>query len=91
MMGAISTISSKGQITLPREVRERLGVGEGDKVEFTFNGTQTVVKPLRVAAENPFDKWVGIAKDSFKDKQEMLAWERELRGYDEWDEKDLKL
>ncbi len=29
-----SRISSKGQITLPMQVRERLGVGSGDEVEF---------------------------------------------------------
>jgi AbrB family looped-hinge helix DNA binding protein len=29
-----ATITSKGQITLPKEVREALGVGTGDRVEF---------------------------------------------------------
>lgn len=87
-MGAISTISSKGQITLPQEVRQRLGVGEGDKVEFTFDGIQTVVKPVR-AAVNPLAKWVGIAKGSFKNEDELLAWERETRGHDGWDDKDF--
>jgi len=87
-MGAISTISSKGQITLPQEVRQRLGVREGDKVEFTFDGTQTVVKPVR-ADENPLTKWVGIGKGSFKDEEELIAWEREMRGHDAWDDQDL--
>lgn len=31
---ATATLTSKGQITLPKSVRERLGVGAGDKVEF---------------------------------------------------------
>ena len=31
---AIATLTSKGQITLPKVVRERLGVEAGDKVEF---------------------------------------------------------
>jgi AbrB family looped-hinge helix DNA binding protein len=29
-----ATITSKGQITIPKEVREALGVGTGDRVEF---------------------------------------------------------
>jgi AbrB family looped-hinge helix DNA binding protein len=29
-----STITSKGQMTLPKEIRERLGVRQGDRVEF---------------------------------------------------------
>jgi AbrB family looped-hinge helix DNA binding protein len=31
---ATATVTSKGQITLPKAVRERLGVDAGDKVEF---------------------------------------------------------
>ncbi|HBL31426.1 MAG TPA: AbrB family transcriptional regulator [Acidobacteria bacterium] len=31
---ALSTLTSKGQITLPREVREHLHIAEGDRVEF---------------------------------------------------------
>lgn len=30
----MATITSKGRITLPREVREHLHVGKGDRVEF---------------------------------------------------------
>jgi antitoxin PrlF len=31
---ASSTLTSKGQITLPKSVRDRLHLGAGDKVEF---------------------------------------------------------
>ncbi|WP_158750990.1 AbrB/MazE/SpoVT family DNA-binding domain-containing protein [Acidobacterium sp. S8] len=34
---ASSTITSKGQITIPIEVRTNLGVGVGDRIEFVFN------------------------------------------------------
>ena len=30
-----STITSKGQITVPKEIREFLGVGDSDKLAFT--------------------------------------------------------
>ncbi len=29
-----ATITSKGQITIPKDVRARLGIGAGDRVEF---------------------------------------------------------
>ncbi len=32
-----STLTSKGQLTVPREVRERLGVSQGDRLTFRFD------------------------------------------------------
>jgi len=40
-------ISSKGQITLPKKVRDALGVGPGDQVRFLILGDEVrVVKPV---------------------------------------------
>ena len=46
---ATATLTSKGQITLPKVVRERLGVEAGDKVEFveTEPGVFKVVAATR--------------------------------------------
>jgi AbrB family looped-hinge helix DNA binding protein len=48
-----STLTSKGQLTLPKEVRSRLGVAAGDQVEFTIldNGSITVVAARRPASQ----------------------------------------
>ena len=35
-MNNSSTISSKGQITVPHEIRKRLGLEPGDRVEFVM-------------------------------------------------------
>jgi AbrB family looped-hinge helix DNA binding protein len=40
-----STLTSKGQITLPKQVREQLRVGTGDTVEFVI-GTDGEVRVL---------------------------------------------
>ena len=39
---ARSTITGKGQITLPKAVREALGVGYGDRVAFHIHEDGTV-------------------------------------------------
>jgi antitoxin PrlF len=42
-----STITSKGQITLPKEVRDHLGVREGDRLDFIIASDGAVrVQPL---------------------------------------------
>jgi antitoxin PrlF len=42
-----TTLSSKGQVTIPREVREFLNIFPGDGVRFEIRGEDVVVKPLR--------------------------------------------
>lgn len=40
---ATATITSKGQITLPRDIRQALGVEPGDRVSFVVREDGTVV------------------------------------------------
>jgi antitoxin PrlF len=72
-----STISSKGQITVPLEIRRRLGLKEGDRVEFVVEGERTVIRPAH-PAENPFEKYAG-ALPAFRSEREIDAWVSSLR------------
>jgi antitoxin PrlF len=45
----VATITSKGQITLPKPIRQALGVDFGGKVAFDLRGSQVVV--TRVESE----------------------------------------
>jgi antitoxin PrlF len=39
----LATITSKGQITLPKPIRQALGVDYGGKVAFDLQGSQVIV------------------------------------------------
>jgi len=75
-----STISSKGQVTVPIEVRHRLGLKAGDRVEFQFEDGKTVLRPAR-SDENPFAQFVGMFP-AFSSREEINAWYRDLRDDD---------
>ena len=77
---ATSTISSKGQVTVPVEVRRRLGVKVGDRLEFVFEEGRTILRPLRTG-KNPFAKYIG-SMPAFSSQKEINAWIRDLREDD---------
>ena len=51
-----STISSKGQVTVPQEIRNRAGLSAGDRVEFVVENGKILFRPLR-GETNPFEKY----------------------------------
>ena len=48
----IGTLTSKGQITLPRSIGQVLGVGPGDKLVFEQRGSEVVVSRADTEHEN---------------------------------------
>lgn len=42
-----TTLTRKGQVTIPKPIRDRLGVREGEKVLFVVRGDEVVLKVLR--------------------------------------------
>jgi len=72
-------ITSKGQITVPREIRRVLGVKTGDRLLFEHKGGLVRVRPLR--AENPFEKYRGIGNPGIPSgRKAVIRWVRKLRG-----------
>ena len=42
-----STITRKGQVTIPKAIRDRLGVKKGEKVLFVMRGEEVVLKVIK--------------------------------------------
>jgi antitoxin PrlF len=40
----ISSVTSKGQTTIPADMRRRAGIEPGDKVRFSFDGDRIVIE-----------------------------------------------
>jgi antitoxin PrlF len=78
-MSNSSTISSKGQITVPQEIRKRLGVEPGDRVEFVMEEGRTVIRPLR-SEVNPFEKFIGILGPFPGGEEGIKAWIDDMRS-----------
>ena len=75
-----ATLTSKGQITIPKEVRRRLGLKKGDHVAFSIEDGRTVLYPMP-AAHEPFSIFAG-ALGSFVDERDVRTWLRDLRDED---------
>lgn len=74
-----ATITSKGQITVPREVRRALGVRSGDKLLFESDGNGVRVRPVR--SKSAFSKYRGIGNpDIPSGKKSIRKWLRGMRG-----------
>lgn len=71
-------LTSKGQITLPRDIRRRLGVQAGDSLLFQADESGVRVKPLR--AGSPFEKYRGIGNPGIGSGRKAInRWTRQTR------------
>jgi AbrB family looped-hinge helix DNA binding protein len=72
-------LTSKGQVTVPREVRRFLGVGAGDRLMFESDGKGVRVRPVR--SQSAFSKYRAIGNPGIRSgKKNIRRWLREMRG-----------
>ncbi len=50
-------VTSKGQVTIPKQVRDKLGVQPGEGIGFEEKGGIFIIK--KAVKKSPFDKWIG--------------------------------
>lgn len=72
-----ATVTSKGQITIPKEVRDRLDVEEGETLRFRFDEDGSV---RLVVPNDPMDRFDEVRERAAGlevDVQELIERERE--------------
>jgi len=74
-----ATLTSKGQVTVPLEVRRVLGVRTGDKLLFEGDKDGIRVRPLR--KKSAFSKYKGIGNAGIpRGRKGINEWLRQTRG-----------
>jgi antitoxin PrlF len=43
----LSTVTTKGQVTIPKPIRDAMGIGPNDRVAFIREGERVLLQPLR--------------------------------------------
>ena len=72
--------SSKGQIVIPKEIREKLGIIPGEKVLFRIVGKHAEITPL---PEDPIRAMRGILKGGSSLAKELLKERKRDNKIDE--------
>ena len=73
----VSSVTSKGQVTIPKDIRDAMGVTEGDKIFFQADGDTVTLRKI------PKDKLSDILMRAKPLNEPSLAFQRRLRR--EWD------
>jgi antitoxin PrlF len=72
-------ITSKGQITVPRDIRRLLGVKSGDSLVFQTDADGVRVSSARTGS--PFARYRGIGNPGISSGRKAInRWVREMRG-----------
>ena len=69
-------VMSKGQVTIPKNIREALGVTTGDRVTFIFeNGSVRVINSAVYAMQKFLEQMKGQAeKAGFTSEEDVADW-----------------
>ena len=77
MIIGTSSISEKGQITIPKEIRDKLGIMQGDRLIFDLKGNKIIIR------KSGTNKISEILKNQKPWSESSIEFQKQLR--DEWE------
>ena len=69
-----SILTAKGQLLIPKRIRNKYGIKAGIKVAFLETSQGVVIKPMDAAY---FESFAGLYKDSLPSTEEYRKWKKE--------------
>lgn len=67
-------VMTKGQVTLPKEIRNVLGVNSGDGVSFIYDGNNVLLINSAVYAMKYLQENLKSTKNGFKNEKELYSY-----------------
>jgi AbrB family looped-hinge helix DNA binding protein len=75
-----SVLTVKGQLLIPKRIRNKYGIKSGVKVAFIETPEGVVIKPMD---ENFFNQFVGMFKDSLPTIEQYKNWKKEEKALED--------
>lgn len=76
----LSRLQDRGQVTIPLEIREKLGIEPGDMIAFVETEQGVVISPQEMVAMAALDKMGTLLKEKGITLEELIESGREIRG-----------
>jgi antitoxin PrlF len=76
----LSVVQEKGQVTIPSEIRKKLGLKKGDLVAFVETEQGVLISPQEVIAAESLDQIGQILREKGLTLEELIESGREIRG-----------
>ncbi len=76
----LSVVQEKGQVTIPAEIRRKLGLKKGDLVAFIETDQGVLISPREVIAMEALDRIGKALEERGITLEELIESGREIRG-----------
>ncbi len=75
-----SSVSPKGQVTIPAEIRQLLGIKPRDRVVFRVDGGVVTIAPVRSALGRHYQSVPALDPPRTIEEMTEIAWEEHARA-----------